>query len=93
VADPCSLAVHFSFISDPNGNSSLKAIVRTPSGAGNITCASGDINSASTCRHAPHGGLADLFKFATAVAAIRIFGPNCETARATAARSAQIVNP
>jgi hypothetical protein len=85
--------LYFSFISDPSGSNSLRPIVRIPSAAGNTTGASGAINSVSTCRHAPHGGLANPFKLATAMAAIRIFGPNCETARATAARSAQIVSP
>jgi hypothetical protein len=88
-----SFIPYFSFISVPSGNNSLSAIVRIPSATGNITGASGAMNSASTCRHAPHGGLAFPFKFVTAAAAILIPGPNSETARATAARSAQIVSP
>jgi hypothetical protein len=88
-----SFIPYFSFISVPSGNSSLRVIVRVPSAAGKTTGASGAMNSASTCRHAPHGGLAFPFRFVTATAAMRIFGPNSETARATAARSAQIVSP
>ena len=91
--DRTNLAPYFSFISNPSGSSSLKVMVRVPSATGNSTGAPGSINSASTCRHAPQGGLACPFKFATATATIRICGPNCETARTSAARSAQIVSP
>ncbi len=51
------------------------------------------MNSASICRQAPHGGLGSPFRLATATASIRISGPNWETARTSAARSAQIVSP
>ena len=50
-------------------------MARLPSAALNTTGASGSMNSASTWRQAPHGGLGRPFRLATATAAMRISRP------------------
>jgi len=73
-------------------NTSLKAMVRVPSWLGKQWAHRQD----ELGQHLPAGtagGLGIPFRLATATAPIRISGPNWETARTNAARSAQMVSP
>jgi hypothetical protein len=80
-------------MSKARGRIAEKGMMRMPSAVGNATGASGRMNSARTWRQAPQGGLAALLRLATATAAMRIAGPNWETAATRAERSAQMVRP
>ncbi len=76
-----------------HGKISANGRVSGPLSPGKQTTASGVTNSLITCRHAPHGGLAAPFRFATAIARIFRAAPRSLMARNNAFRSAQLVSP